>query len=154
MTDTALLTLAEAARARAYAPYSGYSVGAAALCRDGRVYTGCNIENASYGACLCAERAALAGAVSGGNREIVKIAVAGSGDGLCTPCGICRQVISELSPECLVVCGRRSPAEGPAEPAAQKDREGAVPSALTAETRSIREFLPDAFAGNMLASPP
>lgn len=108
MTDKELLALAIDARGRAYAPYSGYFVGASVLCADGRTYLGCNIENASYGACLCAERAALAAAVCDGNRNIVKIAVIGSGEGICTPCGICRQVISELAPECLVICGDNS----------------------------------------------
>lgn len=150
MTDMELLTLAEQARARAYAPYSGYSVGAAVLCRDGRVYPGCNIENAAYPACLCAERAALAGAVSDGNREVVKIAVTGSGAGICTPCGVCRQVIFELSPDCLVICGRRHNPANPSEPVRQNNQNQDGPAGLTPEIYPIRELLPSAFAGNML----
>lgn len=108
MTDMELLTLARTMRSKAYAPYSGYHVGAVVKCADGRVYTGCNIENASYGACLCAERAAIAAAVCDGNTQFLKIAISGSGVGLCTPCGICRQVIFEFSPDCLVICGREN----------------------------------------------
>ena len=88
-------------RQKAYAPYSDFMVGAALLCKDGRIFTGCNIENASYGATNCAERTAFFKAVSEGYREFTAIAIAG-GDReaqnlkYCAPCGICRQVMSEF----------------------------------------------------------
>lgn len=84
----------------AYAPYSDYQVGAALMCADGTVYTGCNIENASYGATNCAERTAFFKAVSEGQREFLAIAICGGRDGQITdvfpPCGICRQVMREF----------------------------------------------------------
>lgn len=83
------------AKSRAYAPYSNFKVGAALLCKDGTVYTGCNIENASYPVTLCAERVALASAVSAGQREFVAIVITG-GDDYCYPCGMCRQALSEF----------------------------------------------------------
>lgn len=86
------------ARIKSYSPYSGYSVGAALLCSDGSVYTGCNIENAAYTPTVCAERTAFFKAVSEGKREFLAIAVAGGRDGIgeCTPCGVCRQVMAEF----------------------------------------------------------
>lgn len=102
MTDHELFALAARARERAYAPYSGYTVGAALLTKDGKVYEGVNIENASFGATNCAERTALFSAVANGEREFAAIAVAGGRKGEqpsdCTPCGICRQVLSEFCP--------------------------------------------------------
>ncbi len=99
MTDRELLDLAIAARADAYAPYSGFSVGAALLDANGRVYTGANVENASYGAACCAERVAFFKAITSGAREFTAIAVAGgrgaTPDATCPPCGICRQVMAE-----------------------------------------------------------
>lgn len=88
-------------RQKAYAPYSGFMVGAALLCKDGRIFTGCNIENASYGATNCAERTAFFKAVSEGYREFTAIAIAGGRKEAqsleyCAPCGICRQVMSEF----------------------------------------------------------
>ena len=107
MTDAALLGLAMVARKTAYAPYSDYQVGAALECDDGSIFTGCNVENASYGATVCAERNAVFKAVSEGKRRIVRIAIAGgSGDQLnyAHPCGVCRQVLREFSdPEQLIV---------------------------------------------------
>ncbi len=97
MTDRELVDLACGMRALAYAPYSGYRVGAALLCRDGSVVTGCNIENVSYGATICAERTALAKAISEGKTDFVKLAVCASGDAPASPCGICRQTISEFT---------------------------------------------------------
>ena len=86
------------ARKSAYAPYSGFAVGAAALGADGVIYTGCNIENASYGLSNCAERTAIFKMVSAGCRELHAIAIAGgSGGADCFPCGACRQVIAEFA---------------------------------------------------------
>lgn len=100
MGKRALLDAALAARKNAYAPYSGYRVGAALLAKDGRVFTGSNLENASYGATICAERSAFAAAVSAGVREFSAIAVAGGkgaqADPVAPPCGICRQVMAEF----------------------------------------------------------
>ena len=107
MTDRELLNTALIAREAAYAPYSGYLVGAALLAEDGNVYTGCNIENASYSATLCAERAAFAAAVSAGVRRFKAIAVAGGkgrkADAMASPCGVCRQVMAELCNEDFAV---------------------------------------------------
>ena len=107
MTDVELLKLAIDARKNSYAPYSGYQVGAAIETVDGSIYTGCNIENASYGATNCAERTAVFKAVSEGHRKLIKIAIAGgSGDRLnyAYPCGVCRQVLREFSdPKALTV---------------------------------------------------
>ncbi len=88
------------ARQRAYAPYSHYLVGAAVLTADGVVVIGCNVENASYPATICAERVALTAAVAQGYRDFVAIAVATLNGG--TPCGICRQVMAELGPTMIV----------------------------------------------------
>ncbi len=97
--DKELLSRAKAARENAYAPYSGFRVGAALLTADGKVYTGANIENSSYGLTVCAERIALFKAVENGEREFVSIAVVGGKDVLekrCYPCGACRQVLKEF----------------------------------------------------------
>ena len=103
MTDKELILKAVKAMDNAYAPYSGFKVGAALLSEEGRVFSGCNIENAAYPAGLCAERAAIAGAVSAGVRNFVKIAIVGGKNGeiidYCPPCGICRQVLSEFCGE-------------------------------------------------------
>lgn len=101
MTAEKLISLSNEARTRAYAPYSHFTVGAALLCRDGSVYTGCNIENASYTPTCCAERVALFSAVADGKREFEAIAVCGGREGeapiaQCCPCGVCRQVLSEF----------------------------------------------------------
>ncbi len=102
MTDTQLLQQAADAMTRAYSPYSGFTVGAALLCADGTVYTGCNIENASYTPTVCAERTAFFKAVSDGKRDFTAIAVVGGKDGNstapCSPCGVCRQVMAEFCP--------------------------------------------------------
>ncbi len=100
MTDKELIDLAKNAAHNSYSPYSKFKVGAALLCSDGTVYTGCNVENISFGATNCAERTAVFKAVSEGKREFSKIAVTGSGDGSFSeftyPCGVCRQVLSEF----------------------------------------------------------
>ncbi|HEX6037862.1 MAG TPA: cytidine deaminase [Longimicrobium sp.] len=99
-----LLDSARQARQHAYAPYSRFSVGAALLAADGRIFTGCNVENASYGLTNCAERVAIGKAVSEGAREFVAIAVTGPEDAVAAaPCGACRQVLSEFGPDLPVI---------------------------------------------------
>ncbi len=93
---TTLINKAMSARESAYAPYSGFKVGAALLCDDGTVYTGFNIENMSYPATMCAERAALYSALTQGKRNFKAIAVIGSSSEPCFPCGVCRQVFAEF----------------------------------------------------------
>ncbi len=103
MTNKELLSIADKAMENAYAPYSKFKVGAALLCKDGTVFTGCNIENATYGATNCAERTAVFKAVSEGQREFEAIAIVSSGGGETFPCGICRQVMAEFAPEINVI---------------------------------------------------
>ena len=113
MTEKELCALAVKAMDNAYAPYSGYCVGAALLAENGKVYTGCNIENAAYSPTVCAERTAIFKAVSEGERDFFAIAVAGGKDGVIEgvfpPCGVCRQVMAEFCKEdfivLLVKCG-------------------------------------------------
>lgn len=119
-----LLARAREARANAYVPYSRFTVGAALLAADGQVFTGCNLENASYGLTICAERAAVARAVSDGVRGFRAVAVVGpQDDAPCAPCGACRQVLYEFGPDMTVV----TPG----------------PGGYTAAT--VRELLPGAF---------
>ena len=103
MTNKELIDLAIRAQANAYAPYSGFKVGAALLCEDGEVFVGANVENSSFGLTNCAERSALFAAVSGGKRSFKSIAVVGGKDGVvsdfCPPCGACRQALAEFSPK-------------------------------------------------------
>ena len=100
MTPEKLISMAVEAMNNAYAPYSGFQVGAALLCSDGTVYTGCNIENAAFSPTNCAERTAIFKAVSEGHKDFTAIAVCGGKNGiitnLCTPCGVCRQVLQEF----------------------------------------------------------
>lgn len=105
MTDpTALLAAAVSARDGAYAPYSKFAVGAALLDQDGTVWTGANVENASYGLSMCAERNAVFAAVAtGGMRRFVAVAVAGPDGTTTLPCGACRQVLWEFAPELQVI---------------------------------------------------
>jgi cytidine deaminase len=117
-----LIQYALQARQQAYAPYSSYHVGAAVLCADGSVVTGCNVENASYGATICAERVALTAAVAQGKRDFIALAVATSNGG--SPCGICRQVMAELGPQMAVYIS---------------DQTGNY------RTTSVAELLPDSF---------
>jgi cytidine deaminase len=104
MDDRELYRTAKKAAENAYAPYSGFKVGAALLAADGSVFTGVNVENSSYGAAICAERTAFVKAVSEGKREFVKIAVA-SRQGAAWPCGICRQFMYEFNEALVVVTG-------------------------------------------------
>lgn len=101
--EAALVAAARRAMAGSYAPYSGFRVGAAVLCADGRVFTGANVENAAYAAALCAERVAVPSAIACGARDLVALAIVGEGPGPCTPCGICRQVLFEFAPDLLVI---------------------------------------------------
>ena len=98
-----LLDAAVVARERAYAPYSNFSVGAALLAPDGRIFTGANAENASYGLSMCAERVAIYHALSAGVREFDAVAVTGPDGVLTMPCGACRQVLHEFGPAMQVV---------------------------------------------------
>ena len=104
MTRLELKETAMAMRERAYCPYSHFSVGAALECADGSVFTGCNIENAAFSPTSCAERTAVAKAVSEGHTDFVRIAVAGSGPDPCVPCGVCRQVLQEFAPDLEILC--------------------------------------------------
>lgn len=103
LEDQALMLLARAARERAYVPYSHFPVGAALIAADGSIYTGCNVENASYGLANCAERTALFKMVSDGKQRFTAIAVIADTDGPCSPCGACRQVMSEFGPQARVI---------------------------------------------------
>ena len=123
-----LIAAACAARQNAYCPYSGFAVGAALLADSGRVYAGANCESASYGAAICAERAALTAAVTAGERRFTALAVA-AGDSPTPPCGICRQLLAEFG-DMAVIC---------AEAMGENSREYAL-SAL----------LPEAFTGASL----
>ncbi|MDR5709576.1 MAG: cytidine deaminase [Armatimonadota bacterium] len=105
-TAQQLLRAAQAARRRAYAPYSRFRVGAAVLAPDGSVYTGCNVENGSYGLSVCAERVAVQKAVSEGQRRVLAVAVAGPGARELLPCGACRQVLLEFHTRFVVTVGR------------------------------------------------
>ncbi len=110
-TEVRLLQAARAAMALSYAPYSHYPVGAALLLEDGRIVSGANIENAAYPVSLCAERTAVAAALSFGRRDFMAIAVASRGDPPAPPCGACRQVLSEFNPSLRVlVAGESGPA--------------------------------------------
>lgn len=107
MTPEQLVVLAKEAMTHAYAPYSGYKVGAALLCKDGTVYQGCNIENAAYSPTNCAERTAFFKAIYDGKRDFSAIAVCGGKDGaisgLFPPCGVCRQVMREFCEEDFII---------------------------------------------------
>ena len=119
-----LVAAAQSARHQAYAPYSNYAVGAAVLTQDGEIIPGCNVENASYGGTICAERVALTAAVAQGKREFSAIAVVTVDGG--SPCGLCRQVMTELGAEMDVYI---SDAAG------------------NFRSTTVRALLPDAFGG-------
>ncbi|MCR4591381.1 MAG: cytidine deaminase [Lachnospiraceae bacterium] len=125
-----LISTAHDMQQKSYAPYSGFSVGAALLTKDGKIYRGCNIENAAYSPSNCAERTAFFKAVSEGEREFKAIAIVGGKDReigeLCFPCGVCRQVMAEFcEPDDFLIITRDS--------------------AGTTVQRSLRELLPDSF---------
>ena len=130
MTKQELCTLAIKSMNNAYSPYSGYKVGAALLCDNGKIFTGCNVENSSYGATVCAERTAIFKAVSDGERDFSMLAVAGGKENELSdkflPCGICRQVMAEFcKPEFIVLV---------------------VTSENTYKEFSLSELLPNAFS--------
>ena len=129
MTPEKLCELAKEAMQQAYAPYSGYKVGAALLCADGTVYQGCNIENASYSPTNCAERTAFFKAIYDGKREFAAIAVCGGKNGVITglfpPCGVCRQVMREFCEDDFMVY---------------------MVSADGYEARTLAQLLPDSFS--------
>ena len=125
----ALVDAALAARERAYAPYSRFAVGAAVLTASGRVFAGCNLENAAYPATVCAERVAIFSAYAAGERQIVALAVVADTAGPVSPCGTCRQVMAELAPQCSVLLANTS---------------GAL------EQTTPAELLPGAFRGESL----
>jgi len=124
MTNEMLIEKAQKAMENAYVPYSNFKVGAALLMADGSVYTGCNIENSSFGATICAERTAMFKAVSEGRKDMVKIAIVSSSGDKTYPCGICRQVMAEFMPEGSIVL---------------KDKNGKITE------ESVRDILPNAF---------
>ncbi len=128
MTPTELIDLAIKARKKAYAPYSHYKVGAALLGKSGTVYTGCNVENASYGHTICAERTAVVKAVSEGETEFEAIAVVTKNSG--SPCGACRQVLSEFAPGLIVYIA---------------DKDGEF------RTATLKDLLPDSFTPDHVA---
>ena len=103
-TDLALLAFAREAQDKAYAPYSGFRVGAAVFA-GGEIYQGCNVENAAYGSTICAERGAAMAAVLAGNTFFDAIALGGDSEAPTTPCGCCRQFLAEFNPEMRVVMG-------------------------------------------------
>ena len=127
MTEKELVSIAFEAMKMSYSPYSHFKVGAALLCDDGSVYSGCNIENASYGATNCAERTAIFKAVSEGKRDFRMLAVVG--DEFALPCGICRQVIAEF-------CGGDFPI--------------IVASEKETKKFTLSELLPSAFSGDSM----
>lgn len=129
MQAAELIVHALQARERAYVPYSHYAVGAAVLTADGSVIEGCNVENAAYPACICAERVALTSAVAQGKRDLVAIAVVTENGG--SPCGVCRQVMAELGPEMIVYIADATSAY---------------------RITSVAELLPDSFTGDSLPS--
>ena len=107
MTDKELVQRAFAMHEFSYVPYSKFPVGAALLCADGTVFTGCNVENAAFGSTICAERTALVKAVSEGHRDdLERIAIVGNSADYCWPCGACRQMLYEFAPELRVLAAR------------------------------------------------
>jgi cytidine deaminase len=124
-----LIKEAEKARKKAYTPYSKFKVGAAVLCDDGKIFSGCNIENASFGLTICAERVAFFKAISEGSTKFKAFAVIGNTDKPCSPCGACRQVISEFGEDIPLI---------------MTNLKGDV------KIKKIKELLPEAFGKNDL----
>jgi len=106
MTDRKLIEMANEAMANSYSPYSRYKAGAAVECADGAVFTGCHIENAAFGTTICAEAAAIASAVTAGRRGFKRVAIISDSSTYSFPCGTCRQLLNEFSPELEVLCAR------------------------------------------------
>ena len=107
MNDQELVELAFTMLDRSYAPYSHFPVGAALEGDDGTIYTGCNVENAAYGSCICAERTALVKAVSEGCRSFRRLAVVGNSADYCWPCGACRQMLYEFAPDLEILAANK-----------------------------------------------
>jgi len=124
MREKELIEKAKRARLKAYAPYSNFKVGAALLTKSGKVYTGANVENSVFGLTVCAERVAVFKAVNKGEKNFVKIVVVADKNPPVTPCGACRQVLSEFAKDLKIVCA---------------NLKGKV------ERYSLRELLPEAF---------
>ena len=129
ISQSGLIAAAQKAKANAYAPYSKFKVGAALLAKNGKVYLGCNVENASYGLTCCAERNAVFQAVSDGQRKFQAIAIVSDSLEPAAPCGACRQVLNEFSPEMEV---------------SMAGAKGQV------KTRKLKELLPDSFGPKSL----
>ena len=108
MTDKRLLEMAAEAMENSYSPYSMTKIGATVECNDGTVFTGCVIENVAIGSTVCAEAAAIAAAVSAGHRDFKRIGIISEGDVYRLPCGNCRQILAEFSPNIEVLCARAS----------------------------------------------
>jgi len=106
MTDRKIIEMAAEAMKHSYSPYSRFKVGAAVESSDGLVFTGCNIENPAFGTTICAEVAAVSAAVSAGKRSFKRIAVISDGSAYCFPCGSCRQLLNEFSPDVEILCTR------------------------------------------------
>ena len=107
MTDKELVEKAFEMLQYAYVPYSNFPVGAVLESVDGTLFTGCNVENAAYGSAICAERTAIVKAVSEGHREFQRIAIVGNSEDYCWPCGSCRQVLHEFSPNMTVLIAKK-----------------------------------------------
>ncbi|MEL7646744.1 MAG: cytidine deaminase [Sedimentibacter sp.] len=106
MEDKLLIKIAMEAREKSYSPYSNFKVGAAVYTKSGKIFTGCNIESASYTPTICAERVAIAKSVSEGYKDIEKIAVVGSDKKISFPCGVCRQMIREFGSDVKIICAK------------------------------------------------
>lgn len=106
MTNQQLIKLAIKARQNSYSPYSNYKVGACLLCKNGKTFLGTNVENSAYSPCNCAERSAIFSAISNGEKDFKALAIVGSSDGICYPCGVCRQVILELAKDAKIICAQ------------------------------------------------
>jgi len=106
MTNKDLILKAMQARENSYSPYSNFKVGAALLTKNNKIYLGTNVENCAFGPTNCAERSALFSAISNGEKDFSKIAIIGSNNDFCYPCGVCRQVILELAPRIEIICAK------------------------------------------------